>query len=83
MRPYFWFCWQRGEFQAWLRKKGISPSKKYEYIKSMKNTHVGERCFVVATGPSLTFEDLNALKDEFCFGMNSCVLALDKTEWTP
>ena len=49
----------------------------------MKNTHVGERCFVVATGPSLTFEDLNALKDEFCFGMNSCVLALDKTEWTP
>lgn len=83
MRPYFWFCYQRVEFQAFLRKKGWSPSKKYDYIKVMKNTHVGERCFVVATGPSLTLDDLHLIKDEFCFGMNSCVLALDKTDWTP
>lgn len=85
MRPYFWFCAQRSYFQAWLRKKKLSPSHKYDYIKRMKNTHVGERCFIVATGPSLTFEDLDKLANAgvFCFGMNTCVLALNKTKWVP
>lgn len=85
MRPYFWFCSQRVCFQSWLRKHRISPSHKYDYIEGMKNTHKGDTCFIVATGPSLTFEDLDKLADSgvFCFGMNSCVLALDKTRWIP
>lgn len=85
LRPYFWFCAQRINSQSWLRKKGLSFSHKYDYIKKMKDTHKGEKCFIVATGPSLTFEDLDKLADSgvFCFGMNSCVLALDKTKWVP
>lgn len=84
-RPYFWFCAQRVYFQSWLRRMGISPSHKYDYIKGLKNTHVGEKCFIVATGPSLTFEDLDKLSDAgvYSFGMNSCVLALEKTRWVP
>lgn len=85
MRPYFWFCAQRVYFQSWLRKKGLYSNRKYHYIKTMKDTHRGETCFIVATGPSLTFEDLDKLADAgvFCFGMNSCVQALDKTKWVP
>ena len=83
VRPWFWFCKLRAYFNAWLRSHGMFPSSKYEYLRNLKNTHIGERCFIVATGPSLTFDDLNYIKDEFSFGMNSCVLALDKTDWIP
>ena len=50
-----------------------------------KNIHNGERCFIVATGPSLTIEDINTLNKnhEYCFGINSCIKFFDKTEWRP
>lgn len=85
MRPVFWYQTQKAEFKGWLRSKGYSHPQKFEFLKSLKNTHVGERCFIVATGPSLTMEDLHTLKENkvFCLGMNSCVLALDKTDWVP
>lgn len=83
MRPYFVFVYLLSSFQGWLRNKNIVKSTKYQYLLNLKQIHAGERCFVVATGPSLTFEDLDMIKGEYCFGMNSCVLALDKTQWTP
>ena len=36
-------------------------------LKSYKNIHKGERCFIIGTGPSLKTEDLDKLKDEFTF----------------
>lgn len=82
-RPYFWYKYQRSDFEAWIRKMGLIESSKYSWIKKVKDSHLGERCFVVATGPSLTIEDLELIKDEYGFGMNSCVLALEKTGWVP
>ena len=52
-------------------------------IRKLKNSHMGERCFIVATGPSLTFEDLNKLKNEFTISMNSIVNIYDKTDYRP
>lgn len=57
--------------------------ERYLKLKSMKNKYKGNRCFVIATGPSLTIEDLELLKDEYTFGMNSICLAYDKTDWRP
>lgn len=84
-RPYFWFVYKRSDLLAYLRKKGIVSNGKYEYLKDWKDTHRGEKCFIVATGPSLTFEDLDKLADSgiYSFGMNSCALCLDKTKWIP
>lgn len=61
------------------------PSHRSEYnpLKKYKNIHKGQRCFIVATGPSLTIEDVNKLKGEICFGMNSVYKLFDKTEWRP
>ncbi len=58
---------------------------KYQKIKLLKNKHLGQKCFIVATGPSLTFEDLKLLHDKniICFGVNSIVKILDQTEWRP
>lgn len=35
-------------------------------IKKMKNTHTGERCFIIGNGPSLRAEDLELLRNEYC-----------------
>ena len=66
-----------------LRKRGILSEKKFDAIKSLKNTHNGERCFIIATGPSLTIEDLELIKNEFTFGVNSLVKVLDKISYIP
>lgn len=57
--------------------------KRYERLKSLKNAYSGKRCFIVATGPSLTYDDLNKLKGEITFGMNSIIKTFDKTDWRP
>lgn len=57
--------------------------KIYKPLCKFKDIHKGQRCFIVATGPSLTLEDVNKLKGEICFGMNSVMKMFDKTDWRP
>ena len=54
-----------------------------ERIRSFKNKHVGQRCFIVGSGPSLTLDDLELIKDEVCFGVNSDYKIYNKTSWRP
>lgn len=67
---------------AEIRKAG-KIDEKYKKILLMKNSHVGERCFIVATGPSLTLSDLELLKNEVTFGMNSICKIFKDTTWRP
>jgi hypothetical protein len=39
-------------------------------LQKFHNIHVGQRCFIIATGPSLKNMDLSLLKDEYTIGMN-------------
>jgi len=48
---------------------------------AFKNKHAGERCFIIGTGPSLTFEDIEKLKDEITIGVNSMALVYDKISY--
>lgn len=57
--------------------------ERYIKLKDYKNIHNGKRCFIIATGPSLTMEDIEKLKDEYTFSMNSICKLYDKTEWRP
>ncbi len=52
-------------------------------LRKFKDIHKGERCFIVATGPSLTIEDVNKLKGEICWTCNSGISLFDKTDWRP
>lgn len=65
---------------AWRKKFG---SKEYDGLKKYKNLHAGKRCFIVCTGPSLSFVDLELIKNDFSFGMNSILKILDQTDWRP
>lgn len=47
---------------------------RYNYLKKYKNIHEGERCFIVATGPSLTVDDYLKLRNEHTIGVNALCL---------
>ena len=52
-------------------------------LQKYKNIHNGERCFIVATGPSLIMDDLELIKDEYIISVNSIILSKDKTNFRP
>ena len=54
-------------------------------IEKFKNIHKGEKCFIIATGPSLRMEDLEVLKENNipCFSMNHIYKALPNVSWRP
>lgn len=54
-------------------------------IASYKGKHAGQRCFIVANGPSLRAEDLDLLheRSEITFGMNRIYKLFEQTAWRP
>lgn len=68
-----------GEFRA----KGFFLNENDKKLLRFKDCHKGERCFLIANGPSLTIEDLNLIKNEWTFGCNKIFYLFDKTEWRP
>lgn len=58
-----------------------TKNNKYIGLKLFKNKYEGKRCFIVATGPSMTMNDLRKLKNEYTFGMNSLCKVFDEVGW--
>ena len=56
----------------------LSLSGQSKKLEALKDSHKGERCFVLGNGPSLTYDALERLKDEQTFGCNSLCLAFEK-----
>lgn len=86
-----WYLCRQPKFKAAEKKVHEGAEKRangYEderfiSIKNIKDIHKGERCFIVATGPSLTLDDLELLKNEYTFGMNSIPKLYERTTWRP
>jgi hypothetical protein len=51
-----------------VSQKSVNPIVR-KNIK-LKNIHLGERCFILGTGPSLKAINLEKLKNEITFGVN-------------
>lgn len=68
-----------------LRAHHVRPfySEYSERLEALKGKYEGQRCFIVATGPSLTIQDVEALKDERTFGLNRLYQIYEKTDWRP
>jgi len=52
-------------------------------LAALKDSHKGERCFVIGNGPSLKSMDLSKLQGEFSFGFNRIFLAAAELGFTP
>ena len=73
----------RMKFQIGRFLRKIYKYNRFGKIKKYKDLHLGERCFIVATGPSLTLDDVEKLKGEYTFSMNSIIQLFPKNEWRP
>lgn len=71
--------WTKYLFRAF----GIYGEYNYALLKKYKDIHKGERCFIIGTGPSLRMEDLEMIKGEYSFSVNSIVLSFEDTSWRP
>lgn len=58
-------------------------SEKLKSNETLKDRHRGERCFIVATGPSLKKMDLTGLENEAIFGVNQGIYFLRERNLTP
>ena len=54
-------------------------------LSVFKDIHSGDRCFIVATGPSIKISDLELLHSnmEWTFSVNRVYKAFDETNWRP
>lgn len=88
-RIYLFYRYVQFSFQGavvntkrFFRKHGVGGGK-YKKLLPYKDIHNGERCFIIATGPSLTMQDLENLKNEKTISMNSICKLYDQTDWRP
>ncbi len=73
-----WKC----SVMAYLRAHGYND-RRFVRLQQYAGKHEGERCFIVCTGPSLTLEDVEQLRGEYTFSMNSIIKLFSKTSWRP
>lgn len=67
-----------------LAKKQYNQNKdEMEKLSKLKDSHKGERCFIIGTGPSLTITDLELLSDEVTFAPNRIYELFNQTKWRP
>lgn len=69
-------------YLAWHLNSPFAKSNKVKLTK-FHNIHKGERCFIVANGPSLSNTNLELLKNEWTIGMNRIYLNSNKNGFTP
>jgi hypothetical protein len=62
---------------------GIYITKNERELRSFKNRHKGQRCFIIGNGPSLNKVDLNQLNKEITFGVNGIYLNYNKMGFYP
>lgn len=54
-----------------------------EKLKQFRDTHRGDRCFIIGNGPSLKAKDLDLLKNEYTFAANRIYEIFSETIWRP
>lgn len=94
MESLFW-CYVRANpvirvvclpWVRWKRRIGYKKYKNSEdskYIKGLKDSCSGERCFIIGNGPSLSREDLDLLTSEKTFAFNRIYEMYPYTKWRP
>jgi hypothetical protein len=70
-------------FCSFFRERGVPLTSSDKVITAYRGRHAGETCFILGSGPSLTFEDMEKIKGLPCFGVNKVYLAYPHVSWRP
>lgn len=81
LRSFWFFQLYEVKFNFLKMLRLIYKKNKYSPLLKLKGIHEGDRCFIIATGPSMTKEDLYKLKDEYTFGVNSLCKIFKEIGW--
>jgi len=65
---------------AWNADHGFSRTNR-ERLRSYRDRHRGQRCFILGGGPSLTKLDLSPLSNEITFGVNRVYRTLERLDF--
>lgn len=71
------------KIKGFLQWSGLYRNENGKRLASFRGKHRGERCFLIGNGPSLTLQDLEAIKDEVTFSCNLIYRVFDRTSWRP
>lgn len=66
-----------------FRTLGITITKNGKKLRSYRNKHEGQRCFLIGNGPSLCAEDLMKIRGEKSFACNIIYQMYKDVEWRP
>lgn len=77
------FAYPYMNYKRVVDKKMYSQTSDSEYIRSLKDSRKGKRCFIIGNGPSLNVKDLEKLKGEDTFAFNRIYYLFDRTVWRP
>jgi hypothetical protein len=68
-----------------LNKLGVPASPNDLKLHQLKNRHIGKRCFIIGTGPSLESKDLDHIRASNCYsiGSNKIFKIFEQTAWRP
>ena len=68
-----------------MGNKVINKANHLDYLmlNTLRNRHLGNRCFILGNGPSLSLKDINRLKNEYTFASNKIYLIYGDTTWRP
>lgn len=70
--------------ERWLAyRTGIVLHENEKVLRGLHNRYLGERCFIIGNGPSLTWADLNRLIPEYTFASNKIYLSYEFTKFRP
>ena len=77
----YWAWYNRGRH---LLARTLSPrwASSWRQLRSYRDRHQGQRCFIIGNGPSLRRTDLSLLRNEFTFGLNRIYLLFPELGFT-
>lgn len=79
-----WLRNSQVKFNGFLRISGLQKKNENDLLlKSYRNKHAGERCFLIGNGPSLTMKDLEKVQNETTFSCNLVYKIFENTSWRP
>jgi len=73
----------KSKIKKTLEKTGLSLNKNDSKLIELKNKHKGEKCVIIAMGPSLKLDDLNKFSSYTTLACNKIFLAMEETGFKP